>query len=113
MSEQTPAGSPAEPDPDAVAQAVRSCSTVADLSSGAVGEVATYLPGRRVAGVRIGDDGIDVHVIGRFGPTMEAIGDEVRAAVGAVSHGRPVSVYIDDLADPTGPAALTGGAAAT
>ena len=113
MSEQPPAVASAEPDPDAIARAVRSCATVADLSTGAVGEVATYLPGRRVAGIRISEDGIDVHVVGRFGPTMEAIGGEVRAAAGAAAFGRPVSVYIDDLADPAGPAALPGGAAAT
>jgi len=52
---------------------------VSDLSAGAIGEVATYLPGRRVAGVRITEDGINMHVVGRFGPSMEAIGDEVRA----------------------------------
>jgi len=98
-----------DPDPDAIAAAVRRCGTVSDLSTGAIGEVATYLPGRRVAGVRITEDGIDVHVVGRFGPTMEAIGDEVRAAASAAAPGRPVSVYIDDLAGPEAPAALTSG----
>ncbi|MDQ6649623.1 MAG: hypothetical protein M3Z02_05840 [Actinomycetota bacterium] len=99
-----------EPDPDAIATAATGCSTVAGLSSGAVGEVATYLPGRRVAGVRITEDGVDVHVVGRFGPSMETIGNEVRGAVSAVVSGRQVSVYIDDLEDPPAPAALTAGA---
>ena len=52
-------------DPDAVSAAALSCSQVARLSGGLAGEVATYLPGRRVAGIRIGDDEVEVHIVAR------------------------------------------------
>ena len=40
---------------DVVAAAVRSVPGVAGLHAGMFGEVGTYLPGRRVAGIRIVD----------------------------------------------------------
>ena len=39
-------------DIDAVAAAVRGCAGVAGLDGGQFGEVASYLPGRKVAGHR-------------------------------------------------------------
>lgn len=88
-----PAASPA----DAVAAAVVACPNVARLSGGALGEVATYLPGRRVLGVRVDDDAVQVHIVGRYGPTVDEIAAEVRAAVRAVLGARPVAVGVDDL----------------
>lgn len=90
----------AAPDPDAVAAVSLACPLVAAMSGGVLGEVATYLPGRRVHGVRLGADGIEVHVIGVFGPRMSDIADQVRAAVQPLAPGQAVSVHIDDLADP-------------
>lgn len=92
-------------DPDAVAAAVLTCPSVAALSGGVVGEVASYLPGRRVVGVRVHDGGsrpaeVDVHVVGRYGPPVAQIAGEVRAAVRGLAPGIPVSVTVDDLTDP-------------
>jgi hypothetical protein len=87
-------------DVDAVAAAVRSCPSVADLSSGAFGQVATYLPGRRVPGVRLDpevDGRIDVHVVGVYGIPISVLAAEVRAAVASVLPGRPVDVRVEDL----------------
>lgn len=86
-----------DPDPDAVAAAVLACPSVTGLSGGRLGEVATYLPGRRITGVRIADDGVVVHLVGRYGPTIGEIAAEVRAAVQAVVGLRPVTVGVDDL----------------
>lgn len=86
-----------EPDPDAVVAAVLACPAVAAMSGGVAGEVATYLPGRRVGGVRIASDAVTVHVVGRFGPTMAEIGDQVGRAVAPMAAGREVRVVIDDL----------------
>ena len=93
-----------EPDPEVVAAAVRGCPAVADLSGGVRGDAVTYLPGRRVLGVRIDDATVTVHVVGRFGPTMVEIAGEVVAAVAPQAQGRRVDVVIDDLTPPAGPA---------
>jgi hypothetical protein len=91
-------------EPDTIAAAVLACPSVADLSGGHAGEIATYLPGRRVTGVRIRPDDplahVVVHVIGRYGPTVAEIATEVVAAVHAVAGPVPVRVGVDDLALP-------------
>ena len=87
---------------DAVSAAVLGCPDVVALSSGRLGEVATYLPGRRIAGVRVGDDGaVTVHVVARYGPTVQEIAKQVRAAVAGVAGPGPVTVGVDDLVLPT------------
>ncbi|MBA3523723.1 MAG: Asp23/Gls24 family envelope stress response protein [Geodermatophilaceae bacterium] len=89
---------------DLVGAAVLSCPDVAAMSGGRWGEVATYLPGRRVSGVVItpGSTGtrIAVHVVARFGPTMAEVSRQVLAAVRSVVPGAVVDVFIDDLAEP-------------
>lgn len=92
----TPAPGPGV-DPDVVAAVVAACPGVARLSAGPVGEVATYLPGRRVAGVRVRPDAVEVHVVGWYGPTAAEIAGQVRAAVRTVAGPLPVDVVIDDL----------------
>ncbi|MCC2314957.1 hypothetical protein [Cellulomonas xiejunii] len=73
---------------------------VAGLYPGAFGEIATHLPGRRVAGVRRRStaDGpsIDVHVVALLGGDLRELAAAVHRAVrGAV--GGEVHVAIDDL----------------
>lgn len=87
-------------DPAAIASAVRACRSVAGLSGGFAGEAATYLPGRRVVGVRMGGMRITVHVVGRYGPTVAEIADEVTAAVHRVAGPVTVDVVVEDLAVP-------------
>ena len=73
---------------DRVAAAVRNVPGVADLHTGAFGEVATHLPGRRVGGVQIRADHCAVHVVR---PVLECPllarlpNPDVRAATGSVS----------------------------
>ena len=87
-------------DTEAVASAATACPLVAGLSGGALGEVATYLPGRRVTGVRVGEDGVEVHVMARWDVSLPEVGDQVRRAVAPVVEGQPVTVYIDDIETP-------------
>jgi hypothetical protein len=89
-------------DPDVVASAALACPSVASLTGGAVGEVATYLPGRRVTGVRVTDDELEVHVQARWGTVLPDVGREVRAALSPLAEGRSVAVYIDDVETPSG-----------
>ncbi len=95
----SPAGSPAPAavDADAVAAAALACPEVVSLSGGQFGEVATYLPGRRVAGVRVTTDRVDVHVVARYGVPLHQIADRVRRTVAPAVAGLPVDVTFDDI----------------
>ena len=85
-------------DAEAVATAVEACPSVARLTAGNLGvEVATYLPGRRVRGVRLDGATVEVHVAARDGVPLPRVGEDVRAAVAPLVGGARVSVYIDDL----------------
>jgi len=90
-------------DVDAVAAAVRGCPAVDDLDGGRLGEVATYLPGRRVPGIRIADDRIEVHVRGVWNQPVSLIAEQIRGALTTLNGGRPIDVVLTDIAEP-GPA---------
>lgn len=87
-----------EPDADAIAAAALACGGVAGLHGGMGHEVAAYLPGRTVAGVRLAEDRVEVHVVARYGTVLPVLAEEVRAAVIPVAGGFPVEIHIDDLA---------------
>lgn len=102
-----PTGTPPVPE-DALAAAVAGCPDVDSLSAGLFGEVATYLPGRRVTGVRVGVDSIEIHVIARWGTPLPAIAEQVRSACEPLAGGRRVDVTIEDvIADNPTPAAAS------
>lgn len=66
--------------------------------AGCAGEVATYVGGRRIEGVRVGPDAVVVAVACRFGPTMDELAAQVRAAVLiAMPTASRIDVIIDDL----------------
>ena len=85
-----------EVDPDAVVAAALSCPEVAAMSSG-LGEVATYLPGRRVPGVRLTDREVEIHVVARWEANLPQAAESVRRAVAPLTGGLPTSVYIEDI----------------
>ncbi|NIJ10653.1 hypothetical protein FHU38_000997 [Saccharomonospora amisosensis] len=84
-----------ELDVDRIAAAVRERPPVADLHGGRFGEIATYLPGRRVTGVRVRPADITVGIVGRYPATVAEMADAVRTAVGPVD--RPVHVAVMDI----------------
>ena len=88
------------PDLDAVMAAVVACPSVAGMAGGPFGEVATYLPGRRLPGVRLAADELEIHVVARWGPSLPDVADAVRQAVVPLAGGWPVTVYIDDIEVP-------------
>jgi hypothetical protein len=106
-------------DAERVAQAVERVPTVARLSGGSVGvEVATYLPGRRVRGVRVAEGTVEIHVVARWPAVLPEVGDAVRSAAAPLVGGRAVEVVIDDLDvpgldEPTEPVAELPPAGAT
>jgi uncharacterized alkaline shock family protein YloU len=90
----------AEAAADSIAAATTSCPSVARMSAGDLREVVTYLPGRRVEGVRMTDDGVEVHVVVRWDVSLPAAADEIREALTPVVGDLPVSVFIDDVETP-------------
>ena len=82
---------------DTVADVVLATPGVAGLHPGMFGEVGTYLPGRRVDGVRLGDTDIDVHLSVREGAPVRETAAAVREAVAREFPGRAVNVTVEDV----------------
>jgi uncharacterized alkaline shock family protein YloU len=95
-------------DVDEVVRIVERCPSVVRLASGTAVEVATYLPGRRVPGVRLDDGGIEVHVVARYGQPLPDVADEVRRALAPSVGQHRIVVFIDDLDLDSEPAADAG-----
>lgn len=87
---------------DDIATAVLNVPGVAALHGGMFGEVATYLPGRRVTGVRILEDKVEVHVCVLMGAPIRDTAAAIRATASAVAD-LPVDVTVEDVV-PSAPA---------
>jgi hypothetical protein len=87
----------------AVAAAVGACPGVEALQGGGPGEVATYLPGRRIVGVQVSPAGLVVAVRGRWGVPAASLAGQIRDAVAALAPGRRVEVRLVEVGDPPGP----------
>ncbi|GAA0228704.1 Asp23/Gls24 family envelope stress response protein [Cryptosporangium japonicum] len=72
---------------------------VSRLHGGLFGEVATYLPGRRVAGVTVHDEDVEVHVVLDASAPIRATAERVHAAL-ATAVDLPVRVVVEDI-DPS------------
>ncbi|GAA3948807.1 Asp23/Gls24 family envelope stress response protein [Gordonia caeni] len=86
----------AEPLAAQIARAVLAVPGVVDLDGGMFGEVATYLPGERVAGVQLSDTEGSVHIVVDLAHDLR----EVAAAAGAVASelsGVPIAVTVEDV----------------
>jgi len=79
---------------DRVAEIVRRCAGVADLGGRSI---ATYLPGRKVAGVDLDSDPVRIDLVARWGYLLTDVATEVRRAVSPLVDGRPVDIVIDDV----------------
>jgi hypothetical protein len=58
--------------------------------------VGTYLPGRRVAGVRVGADAIDVHVSLVFDAPVRATAAAIRRTLHPMTA-LPVNITVEDV----------------
>ncbi|WP_163512341.1 hypothetical protein [Fodinicola acaciae] len=81
----------------AVAEAVLACPGVAGLRGGRFGDIATYLPGRRIDGVRLRPDGVTIGLAVHFGQSVFAVSAAVRLVVRDVIGDVPVDVAVDDV----------------
>jgi uncharacterized alkaline shock family protein YloU len=84
-------------DVDAVAAATLDCRAVAGLHDGGKRFVATYLPGRRVIGVRAEDGRVLVSVVLAYGASVETLEKEVRSALAPLVEGREIDVHVADV----------------
>jgi hypothetical protein len=84
---------------DAVAAAVRAHPAVADLDGGPFGAIASYLPGRRVVGVRVGEPGepVEVSVVARLGTPLPQLATDLRRLITAVTGSRVIDLTINDV----------------
>ena len=98
---------------DIVATAVTSVPGVAALHGGMFGEVGTYLPGRRITGVRLSEGVTDIHVTLFFGFPVRSTAARIRDVVSGVVGGT-VNVTVEDVVAPvsteSGPRRDTGSA---
>lgn len=83
---------------DRIATLALATPGVAGLYGGAFGEVGTYLPGRRVAGVRLTAERCEVHVAVLPHTAPREVADGVRRAVHPLVE-RPVDVHVEDVAE--------------
>ncbi|WP_137724940.1 hypothetical protein [Prescottella subtropica] len=87
---------PGPADIDRAAAAALSVPGVTGLHGGEFGTVATYLPGRRVTGIRVDDGHCAVHVTVRYPIDLFATAQRIRTAVHPIVA-VPVDVTIEDV----------------
>ncbi|MGX6607099.1 hypothetical protein ACWKSP_33995 [Micromonosporaceae bacterium Da 78-11] len=90
---------PVPTEADDIAALALGVPDVVRLHAGRFGEVATYLPGRRVTGVKLGDDVIEVHVVVAGQVPVRETAQVLHASVAALVA-TPVHVYIEDVEVP-------------
>jgi hypothetical protein len=94
------------PDPVALAERVAAAVTahpaVAGLHGGLYGGVATYLPGRRLVGVRIGegDEPVEVAVVLRPDRPIPDVVRALRQEVSRLCGGAAVDITVADIVVP-------------
>lgn len=84
-----------------IAAVVVAVPGVAALHGGTFGDVASYLPGRKLTGVRIGrvSEPVEVAVVVGMNRPIPAVVADVRRAVTAVCGDRPVDVTVADVVE--------------
>jgi hypothetical protein len=99
-------GSPEAPGlgplPERIAEALLAHPGVAALSGGPYGTIASYLPGRRLPGIVLGDgeEPTRIAVVLHYGAPVEATAADLRRIVAAASGARRVDVTVTDLEMP-------------
>lgn len=84
---------------DRVVAAVLAVPGVVRLHAGVFGEVATYLPGRAVTGVRLRPEETEVHLVVSVGRPLPDVARDVHEALRGLVPG-PVRVFVEDVESP-------------
>lgn len=80
--------------------AVLGCPDVVALSAGPFGEIASYLPGGRVTGVRTDDRRVEVHVVARYGTPLPEVAERIGRALDGLLAGRTLEIAVEDIVLP-------------
>lgn len=90
------------PLPERIAEALLAHPAVAALSGGPFGTVASYLPGRRLPGIVLGDgeEPDRIAVVLHYGAPVDATAAELRRIVSGASGNRRVDVTVTDMEMP-------------
>ncbi|WP_132992643.1 Asp23/Gls24 family envelope stress response protein [Gordonia zhaorongruii] len=91
---------------DTVAEAALAVPGVTELHPGLFGEVATYFPGRRVAGVALRDEDGEVHIVADVTSDLQAVAAQVRDIAEKLT-GLQIAVTVEDIT--MGPTSVTNG----
>ncbi|WP_433280300.1 hypothetical protein ACQPZA_11295 [Pseudonocardia xinjiangensis] len=88
-----------------IAAVVTSHPSVARLHGGIFGDVATYLPGRRLTGVRVGegDEPVELGVVLLLDRPIPEVVRDLRTAVSGMCGGAAVDITVGDVALPGEP----------
>ncbi|MDG4825903.1 hypothetical protein O7635_28990 [Asanoa sp. WMMD1127] len=92
-------------DVEQLAAAVEDCPAVDALVEGPPAMAATYLPRRRITGIRIDGDVVTAQVRLRFGSTVGQLARQVWRAATPLAGPRRVDIVVADISEPP-----TGGA---
>lgn len=84
-------------DAESVAATVRALPGVAGLYTGGIAPLATYLPGKRVLGVRMDESSVQVSVVVEAGTSALSAAGQVRAALADAAAGRRIDVHVGDV----------------
>ncbi|ASR34547.1 hypothetical protein BAY61_05575 [Prauserella marina] len=84
---------------DAIAEALGTHPSVVSLDGGEHGGLATYLPRRKVVGVRVTGEGepVGIGVVLRLGEPFPAVADQLRELVRDIAGDVRVDVTIADV----------------
>lgn len=72
---------------------------VVSLHGGAFGEAGTYLPGKRLPGLRLDGDDVRIHIVLEFGYDVAATASQIRLALARKVPGE-VHVVVEDVVEP-------------
>ena len=95
---------PVPTDPSILAERVAAVVTahpaVARLHGGTFNDIATYVPGGRLTGVRIGDGGpVELALVVRLGHRIPDVVDSLRREVSLMCGGAAVDITVADIDD--------------
>jgi uncharacterized alkaline shock family protein YloU len=84
---------------DAVARAVKACAGVSELAGGRFGEIGSYLPGRRVHGVIVHSDVVEISIRARWGVPVADLYGQITSVLADVID-RRIDIQVVDIDDP-------------
>ena len=84
---------------DTLATAVAACADVSGLYAGRLGEVGSYLPGRRVAGIVVDEDVVTGQVRASGGATASQLLTQISLVSAPLLAGHRLHVVVADIDD--------------